>query len=73
MPQIILKKRTDHLVSHTFFREMLINIRTCHFDSSINYQGHLFHRTLVTSYFRLVNIAKFLREAFSKKAPESVV
>ena len=43
---------------------MLINIKTRHFHSSINHQEHLFHRTLITSYFRPVNIAKFLRTAF---------
>ena len=50
MPQIILKKRTAHLVSYNFLQEMLINITTCHFDSSINYQGHLFteHLSLAT-------------------------
>ena len=43
---------------------MLINIKTRHFHSSINHQEHLFHRTLITSYFRPVNIAKFLRITF---------
>ena len=28
MPQIILEKRTAHLASYTFLREMLINIKT---------------------------------------------
>ena len=43
---------------------MLINVKTHHFHSSINHQEQLFHRTLITSYFRPVNIAKFLRTAF---------
>ena len=43
---------------------MLINIKTCHFHSSINHQEKLFHRTIITCYFRPVNIAKFLRTGF---------
>ena len=66
MPQIILKEGTAHLASYTFLHEMLINIKTPHFHKSINYQEHLFHRTLITSYFCLVNIAKFLRTDFLK-------
>ena len=50
---------------------MLINIKTRHFHSSINHQEHLFHRTLITSYFRPVNIAKFLRTAFLKNTSRS--
>ena len=64
MPQIILKEITAHLASYTFLQEILINIRTRQFHSSINRQDHLFHRALTTSYFRPVNIAKFLRTAF---------
>ena len=64
MPQIILKQRIAHLASYTFLQEMLINIKTRHFHSSINHQEHLFHITHITSYFRPVNIAKFLRTAF---------
>ena len=43
---------------------MLINIKTRHFHSSINHREQLFHRTLITGYFRPVNIAKFLRTGF---------
>ena len=64
MPQIILAERTAHLANYTFLQEMLINIKT-YFHGSINHQEHLFRRTLITSYFRHVNIAKFLRTAFS--------
>ena len=64
MPQIILKEKSVHLDSYTFLQEMLINIKTCHFHSSINHQEQLFHRTLITGFFRPVNIAKFLRTAF---------
>ena len=64
MPQIILRERTANVVSYTFLQEMLINIKTRHFHSSINHQEQLFHRTLITGYFRPVNIAKFLRTGF---------
>ena len=52
MPQIVLKERTAHLASYTFLQEMLINIKTRHFHSSINHQEYLFQRTLITSYFQ---------------------
>ena len=64
MPQIILKERTAHLASYTFFRREVKNIKTSPFHSSIKHQEHLFHRILITSYFRSVNIAKFLKTAF---------
>ena len=64
MPQIILKERTAYLASYTFLQEMLIKIKTHHFYSFINHQEHLFQRTLITSHFCLLNIAKFLRTAF---------
>ena len=64
MPQFFLIERTAHLASYTFLQEMLINIKTRHFHSSINHQEQLFHRTLITGYFRPVNIAKFLRTGF---------
>ena len=59
MPQVILKERAAHLGSYTFSQEMLINIKTRHFYSSIIHQKQLFHRTLITGYFRPMNIAKF--------------
>ena len=62
--KIIPKEGTSHLASYTFLQEMLINIKTRHFRSSINHQEHIFYRTRITSYFRPVNIAKFLRTAF---------
>ena len=71
MPQIIRKERTAHLASYTFLQEMLINIKTRHFHSSINHQEQLFHRTLITGYFRPVNIAKFLRTAFLQNTSRS--
>ena len=48
----------------TFLQEMLINIKTCHFHSSINHREQLFDRTLITGFFRPVNIAKFLKTGF---------
>ena len=38
MLQIILKESTAHLGSYTFLLEILINIKTHHFHSSINHQ-----------------------------------
>ena len=54
MPQIILNERA-HLAATIVLQEMLINIKTCHFHSSINHQEQLFHRTLITGYFHPVN------------------
>ena len=71
MAQIILKVRTAHLGSYTFLQEKLINIKTRHFHSSINHQEQLFHRTLITGFFRTMNIAKFLRTAFLKNTSRS--
>ena len=64
MPQIILKERTAHLGSYTFLQEMLINIKKRHFHSFINHEERLFHRALITGYFRPVNMAKFLKTDF---------
>ena len=64
MPQIILKERTAHLASYTCFTRDVDQYKKRHFHSFINHQEHLFHRTLITSYFRPVNIAKFLRTVF---------
>ena len=61
MGQIILKERTAHLPATHSLQEILINAKTPHFRSCINHQEHLFHRRLITSYVRPVNIAKFLR------------
>ena len=68
MPHIILKERTANVGSYALFlQEMLINIKTSHFHSSINHQELFFHITLITGYFCLVNIAKFLRVRFFKE------
>ena len=78
MPQIIIEDRTAHLGRYTFLQEMLINIKTCHFqpplsNSSVNHQEQLFHRTLITGYFRPVNIAVFKNGLFYRTPPEPVV
>ena len=52
---------------------MLINTKICHFHSFINQQEHLFNRALITSYFCLVNIAKFLRTAFLQNSSRGVL
>ena len=71
MPQIIPKERTAYLASYTILQEMLINIKTRQSLSSINYQERFFHRILITSYFRLTNIAKFLRRSFLENTSRS--
>ena len=71
MPQIILRERTAHLARYTFLQEMLINIKTRHFHSCIDHQGHLFHRTIITRFFRPMNIAKFLRTDFLQNISRS--
>ena len=71
MPQTILKERTAHLSSYTLLQEMLINIKLCHFHSSFNHQECLFYRTLITSYFRPVNMAKLLRTSFLQNTSRS--
>ena len=71
MPQVIFKKRTAHLASYTYLQEMLIHIKRRHFHSCNIHQEQLFHRTLIASYFRPVNIAKFLRTAFLKNTSRS--
>ena len=65
MPQIILKERRTYLGSYNFFYKRCWSIlKTRHFDNSINHQEQFFDRTLITGYFRPVNIARFLRTGF---------
>ena len=52
MPQIILKEGTAHLASYTFFTRDVDQYKKRHFRSSV-----------ITSFVRHVNIAKFLRTA----------
>ena len=73
MPQIILKEKTANVGSYTFLQELLINIKTHHFHSSINHREQVFHRTLITGYFCPVNIAKFLSMDYYRTPPEAVV
>ena len=66
MPQIILKERTAHLASYTFFTRDVDQYKNTSLSQlyPLNHQEQIFHRTLITSHFRPVNIAKFLRTAF---------
>ena len=69
MPQIFLQERSAHLASYTFFTRDVGQNKKRHFHSSINHQERLFHRTLITTYFRPANIGKFLRRAFLYRTP----
>ena len=70
MPQVILKEQLIQPAT-LFLQEILISVKTLHFQGSINHQEHLFHRTRSTSYFRPVNIVKFLRTAFLQNTSRS--
>ena len=63
MPQIILKERTAHLASYTFFTRAVDQYKYISLSQLYHHQEYLFHRTLIASYVRHVNIAKFLRTA----------
>ena len=69
MPQSILKERKAHLASYLLLQGMLINIKTYHFHSYEPPVTPFLHN--ITSYFRPVNIAKFLRTVFLKKSSRS--
>ena len=69
--KICLKFFSNSSFSQLLSLEMLINIKTRHFHNSINHQECLFHITHITSYFRPVNIAKFLRAAFLQNTSRS--
>ena len=64
MPQIILKERTAHLASYTFFTRNVDQYKNTSLSQLYQPLKHFFHRTRITSYFRHVNIAKVLRTAF---------
>ena len=71
MPQIILKERTTHLASYTFFSRDVDQYK----NVSIS-QLYIPRRTTFsqnTSYFCPVNIAKFLRTIFYRIPQEAVV
>ena len=72
IPQIILKESTAHLGSYTFLQETLVNIKTCHFHSSINHQEQLFHRTLTLATFVLLILQSCLQRS-DLTPPEAVV
>ena len=69
----IIKERTANVVSYTFLQEMLMNIKTRHFHSSINHPEQLFQRALITGYFHPANIAKLLRTSFFYRTPPEAV
>ena len=70
MPQIILKERAAYLDSYNFFlQEMLINIKTCHFHSSINHQERLFHRTLITGHLSSCEYCKVFKNGLFYRTP----
>ena len=52
MPQIILKDRTGHLASYTFFTRYVNQYKKRHFHNSVNHQENLFHRKLITEVFK---------------------
>ena len=62
--KLFFKKEQLMFLATLFLQEMLINIQTRHIHSSINHREQLFHRALITGYFRPVNIARFLRTCF---------
>ena len=64
MPQIILKERTAHLASYTFFTRDVDQYKNTSLSQLYQPPRTVFHRTLITGYFRPVNIAKFLKTAF---------
>ena len=64
MPQIILKERTAHLASYTCFTRDADQHKNTSLSQLYQPPRTLFHRTCITSYFRPVNIAKFLRTPF---------
>ena len=71
MLKLFLRKEQCIQRDTLFLQEMLINIKTHHFHNSINHQEHLFHRALIISYLRPVNIAKFLRTTFLQNTSRS--
>ena len=67
MPQIILKEKTAHLASYTFFTRDVDQYKTCHFHSSINHQEHLFHRILITITIIIIIIIYIYIYIYKKK------
>ena len=76
MPQIILKERTADLASYTFFTRDVDQYENTSLSRLYEPPKYLFRKTLITSYVRHVNIAKFLRATFlyntSQKQPPEV-
>ena len=63
MPQIILMERTAQLASYIFFTRGVDQYKNTSLSRLHQPPRISFHRTLITSYVRHVNIAKFLRTA----------
>ena len=64
MPQIIFKERTAHLVTYIFCTRDVDQYKNASFSQLYQIPRTPFLRTLITSCFRPVNIAMFLRIAF---------
>ena len=64
MPQVILKERTAHLASYTFFTRKFDQYKNTSISQLCQPPRSPFHRTLTTSYFCPVNITKFHEPAF---------
>ena len=71
MPQIILKERTAHLASYNFFTKDVDQYKNTSLSQLYQPPRTPFHRTRLTSYFRPVNIAKFLRTVFLQNTSRS--
>ena len=63
MPQVILKEQLIQPAT-LFLQEILINIKTRHFHSSINHQEHLFHRTLYHQLLSSYEYCKVFKNSF---------
>ena len=61
MPYIILKERTAHLASYTFFARDVDQYKNMSLSKLYQPPRMPFSQNIITSYFCPVNIAKFLR------------
>ena len=67
MPQIILKERTAHLACYTFFTRDVDQ-----YKKNVTFTApSTKNKTLISSYCRPVNIAKFLRTPFLQNSSRS--
>ena len=63
MSQTILKNRTGHLASYTFFTRYVNQYKKRHFHNSVNHQENLFHRKLITEVFKNTVLQKNFRSS----------